>query len=277
MDIPVYVINLTRSVLRKKHITGQLKNADVPFKIIDAVDGAELSDQEIRNNPDFGLWKNGSRTRYLFKGEIGCVSSHFKIYQKMIKENIDMVCILEDDIEVNSEFKYFLNYENLKAVDWDLFYLGHHSQYSKKAAWSKNKKELKFPNYSVGEPIELPGGSYGYIIRKEAAMKILKHGYPIRKSLDHYIGNAPALGIRTLLLLPPCVTHNYMFGTTMPQNSDIDYNKSLIEFFRKQFRKTYKWFPFLQVMRIWLNVNLNLSVRFLRKIGFLKGSYAKCD
>ena len=150
MEIPVYVINLTRSVLRKKHIIDQLNNADVPFKIIDAVDGAELSDQEILNNNDFGLWKMGSRTRHLFKGEIGCVLSHFKIYQKMIEDNIEVACILEDDIELQKDFKEFLNYENLNTVDWDLFYLGHHSQYSKKEAWSKNKKELKFRNYSVG-------------------------------------------------------------------------------------------------------------------------------
>ncbi len=277
MEIPVYVINLKRSASRKNHIIGQLNQADVPFQIIEAVDGEQLSDQEILKNKDFGVWNMGSRTRPLFKGEIGCVSSHFKIYQKMIEGNINVACILEDDTELKEGFKEFLNYENLNTVDWDLLYLGHHSQYSKKEAWGKNKKKLKIGNYYVSEPIELPGGSYGYIIKKDAAIKILKHGYPIRKSLDHYIGNAPALGINTFLISPPCVNHNYLFNSTISQKTDNIYNKSFIESFRRQIRKTYKWCPFLQTFRIWVNINLNQSVRFLRKRGLLKNPYAKFD
>ena len=274
MDIPVYVISLKRSAERRKHAIDQLNRLDVTFQIIEAVDGYELSDQEIQTNPDYGLWKFGSRTRHLWQGEIGCVLSHFKIYLKMIEEDIQVACILEDDIDLDKNFKYFLNYENLELIDWDLFYLGHHSTYSKREAQSKNKKELKIMNYTAGEPIELPMGSYGYIIKNNAAAEILKYGYPIRKPLDQYIGNAPALGIRTVLLSATCVSHNYLFSTTIYQSSSDEY-KSFIELFRRQIRKSYKWLPFLQTFRIWINVNMNLSVIFLRKIGLLKNSYVK--
>ena len=276
MDIPVYVISLKRSVERRNHAIDQLNSLNVPFQIIEAVDGYELSDQEIQTNSDYWQWKFGSRTRHPWQGEIGCVLSHFKIFLKMIAEDIQAACILEDDTDLMKDFKIFLNYENLELIDWDLFYIGHHSKYSKREAQSKNKKELKIRNYTAGEPIEPPMGSYGYIIKKNAAVEILKYGYPIRKPFDQYIGNAPALGIRTVILSPVCVSHNYLFSTTIYPSSSDGYS-SFIELFRRQIRKSYKWFPFLQSLRIWINVNMYQSVIFLRKIGLLKNSYAKFD
>ena len=275
LTIPVFVISLSCSVERRKHSIEQLNRLGVSYQIFEAVDGNQISDYELFNNPEYGLWEMGSRTRHLNKGEIGCVLSHFKIYQKMVEEDIKVACILEDDAVLQSEFKNFLIPGNLDSIHWELFYLGHHSRFSKKEAWSKNKQKLKLKNFSAGEPIELPGGSYGYIIKCRAASEILKHGYPIRKSLDHYTGNAPALGIQTLLLSPPCVHHNYLFNTTIAQDSEIRYRKSIVELFRSQFRKAYKWVPFLQTIRVSINTNLNLFLRFLRKKGIIKNSYAK--
>jgi glycosyl transferase family 25 len=275
ITIPVFVISLDFSVERRKNSIDQLNRLGVSYQIVDAYDGSHISDYDILNNPEYGLWEMGSRTRHLNKGEIGCVLSHLQIYRKMVKENIEAACILEDDTILQNEFKDFLIPENLDNLHWDLFYLGHHSRFSKKEAWSKNKQELKLKNFSAGEPIELPGGSYGYIIKCRAAAEILKHAYPIRKSLDHYTGNAPALGIQTLLLSPPCVHHNYHFKTTINQVSEINYRKSTVELLRRQFRKAYKWIPFLQTFRVWINTELNLFLRFLRKKGIFKNSYAK--
>ena len=276
MDIPVYVISLKRSVERRNHAIDQLNSLKVPFQIIEAVDGYELSDQEIQTNIDFGQRKFGSRSRHPWRGVIGCVLSHFKVYLKMIEENIQAACILEDDIDLKKDFKNYLNYENLEHIDWDIFYLGHHSKYSKREAHSKDKIELKIPNYTAGVPIEQPMGSYGYIIKKNAAAEILKYGYPIRKPLDQYIGNAPALGICTVILSPACVSHNYSLKTTIYQSSS-DECKSNIELFRRQIRKSYKWFPFLQTFRVWINVTVYQNIIFLRKIGVLKNSYAKFE
>jgi glycosyl transferase, family 25 len=275
MQIPVYIINLKRSVERRDYIIKHLNNLSVNFQIIEAVDGSELSDQEILDDHNIRLLKQGTKTRYMVKGEIGAVLSHFKIYQKMIDEDIELACILEDDIECRENFKDFLNGGNQQIVDWDLLFLGHHSEYSKKEAWTINRKKLKFGNYRIGEPIELPGGAYGYLINREAVKKILKHGYPIRMSIDNYIGNAPALGIRTRLLSPPCVGHNYEYSSTIFQNPGVVYSKSFIESFRSQVRKIYRWLPFLQTFHVWINRKPDQCLTILRKAGLLRSSYAK--
>jgi glycosyl transferase, family 25 len=275
MNIPVYVINLKRSIERRNQAIEQLDELGVQFKIIEAVDGAEFSEQEIHNKKDFGFWKFGLRSRFLFKGEIGCVLSHLKIYQKMIDEDIELACILEDDIEYKKEFKDFLIFDNLNIVKWDLLFLGHRSQYSKKEALSIKKEELNILNYSLGEPLEIPVGSYGYIICKEAAKIILNNAYPIRMPLDYYIGNATTLGIRTYLISPPCISHNYKHNSTIYQNLNIVYTSFMLELLRRFLNKTNKWFPFIISSRIWINYRFNLSIAFLRKVGLLKNSYAK--
>jgi glycosyl transferase family 25 len=275
MQIPVYIINLKRSVERRNCIVDHLTGLGVDFQIIEAVDGSAISDAEMLDRNKTGIWKDGSRTRYMFKGDIGCVLSHLKIYQKMIDEGIGTVCILEDDIECRKELRDFLNTENLMTSEWDLLYLGHHTQYSEKEAWSIKKEKLRIGGFSLGEPVELPRGSYGYLIKKEAAEKIMRNVYPVRMSQDCYIGNSPAIGIRVRLLSPPVISHIYSLESTISQNENVVYTRTFIESIRKQIRKIYRLFPVLRSLRRWININSNLLVKTLRKIGLIRISYAK--
>ena len=43
----VYVINLARSLDRRAHITGELKNTGLDYEIITAVDGRELDPSDL--------------------------------------------------------------------------------------------------------------------------------------------------------------------------------------------------------------------------------------
>ena len=276
MYIPVYVINLKDSDVRKNLISGRLNDLNVPFEVVEAVDGSQISDNEIIKNVSL-TWKQGSRTRNLLKGEIGCVLSHFMIYRKMIDGDIEAACILEDDAEPENNFGSFITYENIKITGWDLLFIGHHSLCSKKEAAGVNRKDLKVDGYSLREPIEIPVGSYGYIIKKNAAAKILQHGYPVRKPLDYYIGNSSAIGIRVQLLSPPCVQHNYSLQSTIYKESEIIFADTHIESIRKKVREIYKWIPFLKTLRIWIYINLNRSVVILRKAGLLRNQYAKYE
>jgi glycosyl transferase, family 25 len=275
MQIPVYVINLKRSFDRRDRITEHLNGLGIHFEIVEAIEGSEIPEEVLRDRAKTGFWKDGSRSRYMFKGDIGCVLSHLKIYNKMIDEDIEIACILEDDVICRKEFIGFLDPDNLMSPEWDLLYLGHHTQYSEKEAWSIKKKKMRTGDFLTGEPVELPRGSYGYLIKKEAAGKILKNVYPVRMSQDCYIGNSPAIGIRVRLLSPPCISHIYSFTSTISENETVIYTNTFIESVRKQIRKSYRLFPFLQTIRIRINIYLNLFIKTLRKIGLLRISYAK--
>jgi glycosyl transferase family 25 len=275
MDIPVFVINLKCSEERKHHTTKQLNGSGIPFQIIEATDGAELSEDEIRDNPDYAIYKCGWNSRYLRKGEIGCALTHLGIYRKIVSENIPLACILEDDNDYAKEFKEILNYWHTGTEEWDLLYLGHHSGYLTKEAQSKKPKRLDHLNCSVGEAVEVPHGSYGYIIRLEAAKKLLSSAYPLKVPFDLFIGNSSALGIRTYLTSPPCVFPNLHFKSTINDDREIRYLNSYWKSVWGQVRKIYLWLPFLRTFTIWIYINRNFIIRYLRKKEIIANSFAR--
>jgi glycosyl transferase, family 25 len=277
MNIPVFVINLTRSVERRSHTVKQLNDLDVQFQLVEAINGAELSDQEILSYNSTGAWKCGFRSRYLLKEEIGCALSHLKVYRKMVEEGIDTACILEDDNDYKKDFKNLLFNELSNIGEWDLLYLGHHPGWKAIGARSRKKKKLVSSHYSVGEAVEVPLGSYAYIIKQVAAKKILENAYPIRMPFDVYIGNTAVLGVRTFLLSPPCVFNSTLFDSTIYNNKIIIYQIPFIEALRIHIRKIYKWFPFLLPFRAWIHSNKYFLFVFMRKIGILENSYARLN
>jgi len=275
MDIPVFVINLKRSLDRRDHTIKQLYESGVHFRVVEAIDGTELSDQKIRNNPDFGIFKFGMHSRYLLKEEIGCTLSHLKIYRQIVDEKIELACILEDDNDYLKDFKEVLDHVHFFSDEWDLLYLGHRSGSTSKVAQSRNKKKLMPLNYYIGEAIEVPYGSHAYIINIETAEKLLKWAYPIRMPFDSFIGNGRALGIRTFLLSPPCAVSNSVFDSTIYTHQEILYSTPLRKVVGQFIRKTYSWFPFLRTFRVWIFLKWNSIFLFLRKTGVIRNSYAK--
>jgi glycosyl transferase family 25 len=251
MDIPVFVINLKRSQDRRDHTTKRLNDLGVPFKLIEAYNGTELSDHEIMSNPDFGIYKRRLYSRYLLKEEIGCTLSHLKIYKQMIDEKISLACIVEDDLDYLTDFKDLVLNTDLNISDWDILYLGHHSGSVTNAAKCKKQKQLKPHFYWIGEAIDAPFGSYAYIINIKAVEKLINHAFPIRIPFDRYIHMAPKIGIRTFLLSPPCVFHNSFFISTINYNPKISYPTLFWKFAGEFMWEIYSWFPFVRKIRKW--------------------------
>jgi glycosyl transferase, family 25 len=277
MDIPVFVINLKRSAERRYHTTKQLNDLDIPFQIIEAIDGTELSDQEIRNNPNYGIYKKGLYSRYLLKEEIGCALSHFKVYNHMVAEKIELACILEDDNDFSRDFKELLFNDHLNIKEWDLLYLGHHSGSVTKGAEIRKKKQVTPYNFWIGEAVEVPYGSYAYVINLNGAKKILNGAFPLRTPFDRYIGNYLTTGIRTFLLSPPCVSQNSSFSSTINNNPKIIYAGPFWKFIGVFKRKIYFWFPAFRTLRAWIYLKWNSISRNLRKPSKSKTSKPKSN
>jgi glycosyl transferase family 25 len=275
MGIPVFVINLKRSLERRDHTTIQLNDLGLHFQIVEATDGAELSDQNIQNNHDFGIFKFGMHSRYLLKEEIGCTLSHLKIYRHLVDEKLDMACILEDDNDYSSNFKDVLDNIPFYSDNWDLLYLGHRSGSTTKEAQSRKKKQLMPLDYFIGEAIEMPYGSHAYVIKNEAAKKLLNRAYPVSKPFDSFIGEGSAFGIRTYLLSPPCAVSNFIFDSTIYASQEVLYSSPFRKFIGQFIKKTYTWFPFLRSVRIWIFLKWKSVFLCLRKNGMIKNIYSE--
>lgn len=97
-----FVINLVHDVERRAHMEKQLSTLGLDAEFVPAVDGRSL-DAEALVAYD--------RTRCLrvygvemMPNEIGCYVSHYRLYERMVREGIAVALIMEDDLEIDPRF-----------------------------------------------------------------------------------------------------------------------------------------------------------------------------
>jgi glycosyl transferase family 25 len=277
IDIKVFVINLKRCADRKTHMVKQLNQLNIVHEFVDTVDGQGLSDREI--NTKYGVetfppWSSFN-ARHLLKGEIGCLLSHLSIYQRMIHEDIECACIFEDDNDFGQDVDILLKENLLLKIDWELLLIGHSGRSNNplRGAEHSSKREHVFGLYHIAKPVEVPFGTYAYLIKKSAAQKLLQRAYPLRMPMDLFTGHAAAAGVEIRILTPPCTTHNTtLFESTIydpDQNSHLYFNRM-----RRIRRHLGEKYPILRILRRKCLAFYQFPLLQIRKLGLLEESYA---
>jgi len=275
MGLQVFVINLKSSSDRMENTHRQLEQAGIKYRLVEAVDGRGLPDDYLINNPDFGIFKTGVYSRYLRKEEIGCTLSHLKIFRQIIDDHVPAACILEDDNDYSPDFGAILEMIEQNHSNWDLLYLGHRSVCITEEATGQKNEKLHPSDYFIGEPFEVPYGSHGYIITNSAAGKLLENAYPIKAPIDVYLGNSAAMGIRTMLLQPPCIVSDSRFLTTIQDENTIVVKNRFSGVVRNLLRKNRLIFRVLKNSTIKFRILRNSALRSLRKNGLISNNYAR--
>ena len=152
----------------------------------------------------------GISTRYLKPGEIGCTLSFRKVLSDAIKNNFNNILILEDDVNLVSNFEEKLN-KSMKEVpkDWDIIYLGVSPyqfldyKYIKKDIpkhTSENICKLYGVEYSITDKDSKwhilkkkkfnKGiiGTFAFMINKKSIKKIYDNILPIELPFDIFLG-----------------------------------------------------------------------------------------
>ncbi len=171
----IFIINLERDTNRKKNIQKQLDEQDIRnYEFIKAVDGQNggLDDQTFHVISE---WREPFSSKVMTKGEIGCALTHYTIWQRIVKENLDYVLILEDDVILCDKFNNNLKiYENIdtfanavETLDIDLFYLGRRP--------INTQNEIKI-NANIIK-VKYSYGCHAYILSCTGAKKLLSYNY----------------------------------------------------------------------------------------------------
>jgi glycosyl transferase, family 25 len=195
---PICVLNMKRSVERRKRITAHLDGLGLPFELIEAVDGRTLSprDQAAVYSSREALIHTG---RELTPGEIGCSLSHLAVYRKMIDEGWDEVVILEDDAVVDPAFIEILSQRGSLPRDWDLVLLCQNRPvYS---FWGGQR----LGRFRCSKLASVSLSTAGYLIRRSGGQKLLAHGTPVRVPADYLTGGTIRAGVRLYGINPACV------------------------------------------------------------------------
>lgn len=194
------LINLDRSPDRLKFMQKELSSLGVQYERVIAIDGQELSNEEIQSLTPYQYSKTKLWFPYkLSKAEYACFLSHRKCWKKLIESSEEYALILEDDIKFIPEATAFF-----KNSDWipnDVHLIQLHAPLLPQLFQVKNLTiPIKgTPSHSLYEVVHpTANGTPAYIISKTAAKIALSNSLQIAAPIDEFLFS-PKSPIRRLI------------------------------------------------------------------------------
>ena len=183
-NIPILVVNLTRSKERRVYMQEQLDAFGVRYEFYPAVDGNALTPQQ---RACYSEEESVRQFGYpLTNGEIGCALSHLQICEKMVAEDIAELLILEDDAAIKKDF-FPLIFQRAQwaPANWRILHFS-----------TEDIRLNTFPCYFIDTQkryrlyryTDIYNGTFCYIINNETARWLIKKGYPIHFPADKLMG-----------------------------------------------------------------------------------------
>lgn len=203
---PIFIISLKNSP-RREVIAQRLSALGLQFEFFDAVYGKTLPKEELAK-VDYEFYpKNYNAQKTLTLGEIGCAMSHIKLYEHLVKNNIEQAIILEDDAIVSLYFADIFN-DALRKIspNFDILFLDHGK--AKIYPFPKNlveryrlAKYIRPSKYSKRTIIR----TTGYLLTLNGAKKLLKQAYPVRMPADFLTGLLQLNQLNAYGIEPSCI------------------------------------------------------------------------
>ena len=193
---PIFVISLARATERRANISRHLDETGVPYKIINAVDGATLDMAQLANrlNPNKYRIKYG---RKLTSGEIGCYLSHYNLWQHIVDQGIDCAIVLEDDAVLNKDFYGVVSRLHTLEGQWEMVSLGDGKCNVDRVLCDIDDK------HRLVRHKRRAWGAHAYVIRRPAAEKLLNYCHEIRAGIDELMFEYWKNDVAFYLVCPP--------------------------------------------------------------------------
>jgi glycosyl transferase family 25 len=203
-SLPTFVVNLPTDLVRRQHMTQLLAQLGMDAEFIAAVDGRALSHAErAAYDHNRALRVYGVA---MMDAEIGCYLSHYRLYERILRERIDTALILEDDLEISPALPAVV--QDLVAgagPDWLIVRL---------ESQRERIRTPPSPEFVGTRVAELSGGAGlyrlrthvlgagAYLIRREGAARMLDYGRHIFMPIDHTIDRYWENGILPYVVRP---------------------------------------------------------------------------
>lgn len=121
----VIMINLLRRPERRLKMEQSFLELGMDVEHFAAIDGSQLTEENLS---ELGVkflhgYADPFHNRPMTLGEIGCFLSHYRVWERMVADDLDDVLVLEDDIRFEPYFKErvaAIMYEARQIGGWDL-------------------------------------------------------------------------------------------------------------------------------------------------------------
>lgn len=202
-SLPCFVISLPRDEERRAHMQAQLSTLALSAEFIPAVDGRTLGGAELAAyDRQRALQVYGVE---MMPTEIGCFLSHYRLYERMLREDLDVALIMEDDLEIKPEFPAIL--ADLLADPAPPWLVVRFESQRGRVREPRTRKDrgTTVRQLSAGELVKLNIHVLGlgaYLIRSEGAQRMVAYGRQIFMPIDQAMDRFWESGIEPYVVRP---------------------------------------------------------------------------
>jgi glycosyl transferase family 25 len=217
---PAFVINLERSPERRHYITSHLRSIGIEPTVIPAFDGKKMSMAEVTADGRYDdEVSKRSFDRSLLLGEIGCTLSHLSIYQRMIRDNIPVALVVEDDSQFVPDARQRIEaFLKDAPADWSIIQLRFDC---------RNFEPTDVPGLVRFRPEgSLPVASTSYLVNLAAARVMAENVLPVRYPADSLLGRIRQWGLQPYGAWPELVGVNNVFPSAIQGNRNSRFRAS---------------------------------------------------
>ena len=215
----IFMVNLERRPDRYERMKYNFDQLGIDYKWVPAMDGRKINEEflaeaGIKMLPEFSEPYHGRALTY---GEIGCFLSHYRLWQQIVEEELDLVLIFEDDIKFEPYFISKLEYLKSELFDlegsWDLVFLGRKILHNSEEPWLEGSEQLVKVDYTYwtlsylltlrGAKLLLAGEPLGKMVPVDEYLPIMYGRHPNSTWAQHFPSEKlRALSVHPLLVFP---------------------------------------------------------------------------
>ena len=215
----IFLVNLERRPDRYERMKYNFDQLGIDYKWVPAMDGRKITEEllaeaGIKMLPEFSEPYHGRALTY---GEIGCFLSHYRLWQQIVEEELDLVLIFEDDIKFEPYFISKLEYLKSELFDlegsWDLVFLGRKILHNSEEPWLEGSEQLVKVDYTYwtlsylltlrGAKLLLAGEPLGKMVPVDEYLPIMYGRHPNSTWAQHFPSEKlRALSVHPLLVFP---------------------------------------------------------------------------
>ena len=237
-NLQTVVISLLRSSQRREKVRSELSKTNLKWSFLDAVDGSQLKSSPAEYKPRKVKRLLGFE---LTPNEVGCFLSHKKAWQSCVLHS-QPTLIFEDDFVLLPHFEKALQLIFTVFQDWQLIRL-------QSLANSSHVVIKVMGDISIVKNLSDEVGATAYIVKPEAAKRLIEHANEIYEPLDHFLEHKSKHGVQMLAVKPYPVDITRTQSTISDRPSDRKPVKGLrkkIRSLRRALDRNFSkdpWFP----------------------------------
>lgn len=192
--VPVWVLHAPRVEERRRMMTEQLDGLGVSWESVEGVDAQALDMQNVEAYSEEASLRDLGRP--LVAGELACVMSHVAMWERIVREGIEEVLILEDDIRIGVGLLRVLAARSRLPPDYELInFLTDVAQ----VPFGPIVTDIYRASRHQGNA----NRASCYLLKRSGAAKLLDFALPIRMTPDEITGRTSLNRVVSYGVSPP--------------------------------------------------------------------------